>query len=347
MVRRLTPRANLQSRSDPILAMADEHAKKLVLPMKRALLHLRTVVPLATVTHAIKLGSIDAVISAIPFEHYKQVLREPAQIMGDVYEAAAHHGTKHLRSKLKGKHLRYMRKDAEDEIGLAFDRFDKATQERLAALLDELIDDLSDSAKETIQSVILSGLRAGDSADDIAENIRDTISLTPQQAEAVANYRRALEDLDQGALNRALRDSSFDDVVQDAIDSGEFLPDGVISDAVDAYLENYIDYRAATISRTESLRAANAGLRDGYTQASERGAIPAEAVKRVWLLDLDENTCDICLGILDANPDGVGLDEEFSEGDPPVHPNCRCTIQYETDLDQVPDEVDETQDEDA
>jgi hypothetical protein len=350
---RVTPRENFQPRNDPIRLLAAEHEKKLVLPLKQALQHLKTLVPLATVEHAIKLGSIDAVINSIAFDHYKEVLKGPAQIVGDIFEAAAQHGSKQLAGKLRSgrKRLRYkpahLRKDAaaDAEVGLAFDRFDENTQERLAAIIDELITDLADGAKETIQSVVLAGVRAGDTAAEIAANIRDTISLTPSQADAVASYRRALENLDENALQRALRDSSYDALVEDAIDSGEFLADNIIGDAVDAYMENYLDYRAATIARTESLRAGNAGLRDGYTQAAERGAIPAGAVKRVWLLDLDEATCDICLGILDANPDGVGLDEEFDEadGDPPVHPNCRCTIQYETNLDMVPDDT-ETED---
>jgi Phage Mu protein F like protein len=350
---RVTPRENFQPRTDPILAIAGKHDKQLTAQLKTALVHLRTLVPVAVVEHAIKLGSIDHVLGAIPFDHYKEVLKEPMQLIGDIYEAAGQHGAGQIASKMKSgrkrlrykpQHLRLVKDAASDaaaaEVGFAFDRFDDNTQKRLGEIIDGLIVDLGDAAKETIQSVVLRGVQAGDTAAEIAANIRDTISLTPAQADAVASYRRALEDLDSNALDRALRDSSYDALVEDAIDSGEFLSDDIIGDAVDAYLENYIDYRAATIARTESLRAGNAGLRDGYTQAAERGAIPGDAVKRVWLLDLDENTCDICLGILDADPDGVGLDEEFSEGDPPVHPNCRCTIQYETDLDMVPDEAD-------
>lgn len=351
--RRLTPRNNYQPRSDPIRAIAESHEKKLARELKVALKHLRTLVPVAAVEHAIKLGSIDSVISSIAFDHYKEVLKQPMQTVGDVYIAAGQHGATQIAHKMKrgGKRLRYkpqhlrgIAKDVADvEVGYAFDRFDRDTVDRLAEIIDELITDLGDSAKETISSVTLAGVRAGDSAADIAANIRGTISLTPTQAEAVASYRRALEDLDTNALQRALRDASYDPLVEDAIDSGTFLEVGVIDDAVDAYTENYLDYRASTIARTESLRAGNTGLRDGYRQASDRGAIPGAAIKRVWLLDLDEQTCDICKGILDDNPDGVGLDEEFSEGDPPVHPNCRCTIQYETDLDMIPDEP-ETED---
>jgi hypothetical protein len=344
---RVTPRENFQQRSDAVRVLAESHEKKLATLLKASLKHLRVLVPVTAVAHAIEMGSIDHVIGAVAFDHYKEVLKEPMQIVGDIYEAAGHHGAKQLRGKMGGKRLRYkpaqFRKDVSadgTDVGFAFDRFDENTQERLASIIDELITDLGDSAKETITSVTLAGVRAGDSAADIAANIRDTISLTPSQANAVASYRRALEELDTNALGRALRDSAGDSIVSDAIASGDPLPDVAIEDLVDAYTENYLDYRAATIARTESLRAGNAGLRDSYTQAVDRGVMPEAAIKRVWLLDLDEATCDVCLGILDANPDGVGLNEEFAEadGDPPVHPNCRCTIQYETDLDMVPDE---------
>lgn len=54
------------------------------------------------------------------------------------------------------------------------------------------------------------------------------------------------------------------------------------------------------------------------------------------------HNCPICLSIIDNNPDGVGLDEEFDSDDgpidaPPGHPNCRCSIEMVTNLDDVAD----------
>jgi hypothetical protein len=343
---RLTPRKNFQPADDAIRALAEKHESAVALKMHGALKHLRTLVPVDKVAHALQHGNSSHVISAIAFDHYAEVLKEPIGLLGDVYEAAGRHGAVKLAGAMLrgGKRLRYrpsqFRKDVGD--GFDFDRFDAGTQKRLRDLVDSLITDLGDSARDTINSVVIDGVRAGDSFDEIAANIRDTISLTPNQAQAVASYRRALEDLDSNALGRALRDTSFDSAIQDAIDSGEFLDDSLIQEAVDAYLENYLDHRASTIARTESLRAGNAGLRDSYTQAAERGVIPEAAVKRIWLIDRDERTCPICLSIIDMNPDGVGLSDDFESedgpiDDPPVHPNCRCTVQYETDLDMVPD----------
>lgn len=169
------------------------------------------------------------------------------------------------------------------------------------------------------------------------------IGLTARQSQAVANYRRMLEDLDPGALQRQLRNFLEDDAVQAALDSGEDLDAALIDKLTQDYADNYLDYRAETIADTESTRAVNAGLQDVYSQAIDRGVFPAEAVRQYWQVDLDEKTCPVCLSIPDMNPDGVAIDESFDsiEGPqdaPPVHPNCRCDISIVTNLDMVPDD---------
>lgn len=351
-LRALTPVERWQTKDDPIRALAEREEKKIKASLHGALRHLGSIVPVKEIAEKLKRGGkAGAIIDAIPFAHWHGVLKEPMGHLGELYLSAGQHGGDQLKAKLKGvRTLRYkaphrrvsihrIGKDFGD--GFNFDRFDEDTQRRLRDILDGLIVDLSDTAKETIHSVVMDGVRAGDSFDDIAKNIRDTISLTKSQAQAVANYRRDLESLDQNALNRALRDTAFDSRIQDAIDSGDFLPDALMDDAVNAYLENYLDYRADTIARTESLRAGNSGLLDGYQQAVDRGVMPAEAVTRHWQAAIDERTCPVCLSIVENNPKGVGLNEPFESDDgpvddPPVHVNCRCTVQYETDLDMVP-----------
>jgi hypothetical protein len=233
--------------------------------------------------------------------------------------------------------------------GFDFDRFDEDTLAALREAQDDLISDLSDQARDTISYLIDRGVQAGDSADEIAATIRDTISLTERQAQAVANYRTLLENADSQALERELRNVEFDDVVQAAADSGEPLSGGAIDDLVAEYADNYLDYRADTIARTESLRAANEGLRDGYRQAADRGVFPAEAVTRSWLAAIDERTCPICMSIVENNKDGVGLNDDFQSDDgavddPPVHANCRCTVEYITNLDMLPEDSSDEED---
>lgn len=263
---------------------------------------------------------------------------DPIEVLGvcDYFEALVSVIRLHSSKRQKG-----VRKAVGD--GFDFDLLDDETQEALREIQDELIAELDQGARDTIESVITRGVNAGDSADDIAANLRDTITLTERQAQAVANYRNLLEDLNQGALDRELRNKDFDDLVQDAIDSGEFLSDSDIEAMVEDYASNYLDYRADTIAKTESLRAANAGLRDSYRQAAARGVFPEEAVTRQWQIATDERVCPICQSIADNNPDGVGLNADFESDDgpvddPPVHPSCRCTVDYITNLDMLPED---------
>lgn len=365
-MRRLTPVDRWQRKDDPIRALAERRENKIRVALHESLKHLGSVVPVKEVATLLQRGGrAGDVIAAIPFAHWHEVLKEPMGHLGELYlDAGEHAGTQvHdalQRSGGKARYHRWLKRPYRDRVshqlrkqskvetifkaagdGFNFDRFDENTQERLRNITDSLIGDLSSAAKETINSVVLDGVRAGDSFDDIAKNLRATISLTPQQAQAVANYRRQLEALDPGALKRALRDVGLDAKIQDAIDSGDFLTDSFMDDAVNSYLDNYLDHRAETIARTESLRAGNSGLLDGYQQAADRGVFPTAAVTRQWMAAIDERTCPVCLSIVENNPDGVGLDESFQSDagpvdDPPVHPNCRCTVQYVTDLDMVP-----------
>lgn len=349
-LRALTPVARWQDRNDPIRALAESQERKIKAGLHEALKSLRKLVPVREIAEKLKRGGhAGAAIAAIPFNHFEETLKAPLQHVGELFLDAGAHSAKQLKHQLKGRRLRYRAphqrtyaafgKDFGD--GFDFDRFDADTQAKLHQIIDGLIGDLSDAAKETINAVVLDGVRNGDSFDDIAANIRDTITLTPSQAQAVANYRRQLEDLDPGALQRALRDTAYDDQIQGALDENVGLSDAMIEDAVTAYTENYLDYRANTIARTESLRAGNSGLLAGYQQAVDRGVMPEGAVTRQWQAAIDERTCAICLSIVERNKDGVGLNDQFQSDDgpvddPPVHPNCRCTVQYETDLDMVP-----------
>lgn len=69
------------------------------------------------------------------------------------------------------------------------------------------------------------------------------------------------------------------------------------------------DARAEMIARTETMRASNVALRDSFRENGMGG--------RQWLAasDADEDCADY---------DGtvVAVDDEFDDGDPPLHPNC-------------------------
>lgn len=92
--------------------------------------------------------------------------------------------------------------------------------------------------------------------------------------------------------------------------------------------------RAQTIARTETAAAFNAGQQAAVSEAaSEQMFGQGVKVFKVWSAASD--CCDLCQE-LDGTK--VGIDEGFgahgaggADGDPPLHPNCRCTVFYETE----------------
>lgn len=342
----IIPARNWQRTPDPARAIAEAAAPKLVKPLAASLKHLRELIDVKALAHHLARANAAGAADTIPIAHFRETLKEPFDLIAQAFEESARAGAQRITGAVRdtGRGLRYrpvgrrfhLRKADPD---YAFDRFDQETQRRLREMQDELITDLEDSVRDTIETMIADGLRYGSDMEEIAANIRDTLTLTRTQAQAVANYRRQLEDLDPAALRRGLRDTSFDVDIEDAIDAGDFLSATQIDEMVQAYADNYLDYRAATIAETESLRASNEGLRDSYRQAADRGVFDAGAVTRHWQIAGDERVCPICRSIVEMNPDGVGLNEDFQSsdgsvsGDPPLHPKCRCTVEYVTDLD--------------
>lgn len=81
--------------------------------------------------------------------------------------------------------------------------------------------------------------------------------------------------------------------------------------------EQFSNYRALMVSRTEASIAHNAGQ---HAAAEDSGM-----EFKQWLVG--DEPCDICEP-LDEEVRPIG--EEFSSGDnaPPAHPNCRCSLVY-------------------
>ncbi len=142
----------------------------------------------------------------------------------------------------------------------------------------------------------------------------------------------------------------------------------------DRMRDRLIKFRAETIARTESIRAANQGQLQAWRDAADEGLLDPTITKRVWIATLDDRTCGICAAL---DGDIVGFDKEFvsrieyvdftDEGDsfveisskplippvvemaPPAHPRCRCSSglvfdEAEVTTEQVVAPADETAD---
>lgn len=305
---------------------------------------------------ALATGSFEA---AVDWAHFRAVFRRPFDTLIRVHDDAAAYAVKRIGRNFaeRGAVIRYKKmagvetgqdghallyeplvKDVTDVFN--FDRLNPATLARLRAYQDALIQQLEDDARLTIQNAVERALEGGLAADEIVDAVLEVITLTDVQAQYVANYRAQLEAMDPAALNRRLMSQAAMDAFDEAYSAGESLPAAVIDGLVTDYADKFEAYRAQTIADTETVRAANLGLHDVYLQAVDTGVIPQEAIVRSWQVSLDEKTCPICLSIPDNNPNGVGVDELFDSDDgpvddPPVHPNCRCSVEYVTNLDML------------
>ena len=96
-----------------------------------------------------------------------------------------------------------------------------------------------------------------------------------------------------------------------------------VNDGLEKYGTKLRRARAKTISRTEIMRASNAGRMEGMNQALSKGLITNNARKQWQTSRYD--VCPICVGVSgEIRP----IKEPFSVGGdhPPAHPNCRCTV---------------------
>lgn len=231
-------------------------------------------------------------------------------------------------------------KDAADLFN--FDRFDEVTQLRIRAYQDELIRQLGADSRATIEATIMDAMRQARTPEEVMHRIRAVIGLTPKQAAAVVRFRQQLMDANPAAAARSLLPVAMRNAIKTTFAAGQGLSLDRIDTMVQAYQDRYLDYRALSIAQTETTRAASLGLQDSYAQAVDRGALPKEAIRQYWQVSLDESLCDHCISVVDSNPEGVPFGEPFDSDEgpidaPPLHVNCRCSLEFVTDLDLVPD----------
>ena len=128
--------------------------------------------------------------------------------------------------------------------------------------------------------------------------------LFPRYANAVANFA------EQTAL----------DLTERGITGSKALK--IVQQRSDKYANKLRRSRAKMISRTEIMRANNAGRLHASDQASAKGLFDRDKAKRQWIT-APQDACYIC-GPL--NGVAVPYNESWYEGEPAfVHPNCRCT----------------------
>lgn len=147
----------------------------------------------------------------------------------------------------------------------------------------EQVGGLTQESRANVNAALVDAARSGENPRETARRIRDSIGLTGPQEDALSNYRAALASGDYTrALGYELSSGHSDRTVRGAQATGRALTADEINTATDRYRQNAINYRAETIARTESLRAAHEGSRDSIRQAIGRGDIDADQLEKSW-----------------------------------------------------------------
>lgn len=166
-----------------------------------------------------------------------------------------------------------------------------------------LISQVTQETVDAIREVLVDAFSNGGHPYSQARRIRDLIGLTARQAQAAENYYAQLLSEDRAG----------DQVERMAA----------------RYRQRLLNDHAENIARTETLRAANAGLHSATLQAADQGLLD-RTTTRQWLVTLDDRLCPFCAVIPALNPNGVALNGFFATPFgpvlyPPLHPQCRCT----------------------
>lgn len=182
-------------------------------------------------------------------------------------------------------------------------------QHAIDAYVGLQIRDISATTLRTVRTVLREGWNTGQSVQTIARDLRTVLGLTPRQAGTIDRLRTRLEDAGQTA--------------------------GQVQRAVDTATRVGLRRRALVVGRTESQAATMMGAQMSMEQVVRSGIVQEDQVRKLWKTAEDEATCPRCAPIPALNPDGVGIHEAFQTPEdgavqlPPLHPNCRCDIDYE------------------
>lgn len=169
--------------------------------------------------------------------------------------------------------------------------------QRMEAAMASMATDGAEGALSQLLGVAISENEFGDL---LAQANEDAVAWAAEHAaELVKDVDQVTMQGIQDLVTRAMEDGWSNDKLGDMIEeSGGFA-----------------ESRADMIARTETARADVQGSLAGYRRS---GVVEA----RQWAVAQDE-VCDDCVE-LDGKT--AAIDADFPEGDPPLHPNCRCAI---------------------
>lgn len=216
------------------------------------------------------------------------------------------------------------------------------TESRTANLINTYqtnrVRELTVDLQRTVGALVRQGISEGVGPRKVARQIRDSVGLTSRQAAAVENFRRLLNEDISEALTRELRDKRFDRTLLNALASKKPLTQVQIDKMVARYTEKYINYRALTVARTETIRLLNLGAQEYWRQAISAGVVQEQQLRKKWIPTYDGRLREAHASIPRLNKNGVPFNQPFKStlgeimfpGDPGAVAantiNCRCAM---------------------
>lgn len=212
-------------------------------------------------------------------------------------------------------------------FGIAFNQVNERAVRWAEQTAAQQITTITGTTRRAVNDAIVTSLQQGTAPRILARHVENLIGLTPGHARAV--------------------DRLFNSFNLDTQSEMALKVAGVKS-------RRLLRWRAETIARTETIRAANMGQQLVWDTALDEGLLEAGTTK-AWLATGDNRTCPIC-AVLDGQIVDVqaewGITEQatrftrrgatFTVRDtkplpnptatrtPPAHPRCRCTLILES-----------------
>jgi hypothetical protein len=175
-----------------------------------------------------------------------------------------------------------------------------------------LITEVTNGQVSLVRDLVSSAQQGERTARQVAREVRDSIGLTSDQAGWVSNrWGREFQARISDGMSLAAAEAAADK-------------------AAGLYYERVLRYRSETIARTEILRAAHEGRREAWSQGVDGGWINPGAQKQWMTVD---DPCPECAAM---DGETVPISGEFSVGEPPLHPNCRCDVLL---VDEIPEDI--------
>ncbi len=243
---------------------------------------------LSTVAELLSRGQVDRVVAMLPTEPWL-VAQEAlaAELLGELLDA----GSRVTLPSVEKATVSY-----------SFDRERPESSQWARQAAGTMISQITGEQRNVVRDVVANAALGELDWADVAQQVRGSIGLTTQQAGWVANHYNQ-------AYLTAIRSGM-----------GTAQARARATESASRYQTAVHRYRANTIARTETMRAASEGRMQAWNQGITEGFIGPNWQKE-WVAEA--SACQICLPL---NGKKVAVKGSFSVGEPPAHPNCRCDV---------------------